>query len=515
MPPSLRVLLVEDAEDDALLVLRHLRRGGFEPSHERVENAAEMAQALGSEAWDVVISDFNLPRFDGLSALALLRESGQDIPFILVSGTIGEPLAVQAMRSGAQDYVMKEALDRLPQAVERELRAVRGRRERRELEVSLAQADRLANMGMLAAGVAHEINNPLAYVMLHLEAVQGGLEELIGAGADPELASSIESALEGAGRIADIVRDLKSFSRVEATSLERLDLARLTDGAATMAKNEIKYRARLVKDYAPIHSVLGNEGRLSQVLLNLLMNAAQAIPPGDVGGNEIRVSAHMDGDHVVLSVCDTGEGMDPATVERVFEPFFTTKAKGGGTGLGLAICQRIVVEHGGTITLDSLPGQGTEVTLRLPAASEADGSTVLDSPSEAQSSDQRPRVLVVDDEPSLCRSLERTLRRDHDVVTVGSGAEAQVLLAEDQGFDVILCDLMMPHITGMDLHRWVQAYVPQLAPRMLFMTGGAFTEEAQSFLGGLQNLQLDKPFDKVLLLQSIQQIAGGSESGDQ
>ncbi len=509
MDIPLRVLLVEDAEDDALLVLRHLRRGGFAPRAERVETAAAMQDALDRDSWDVIIADFNLPRFDGLSALELLRHSRLDVPFLLVSGTIGETLAVQAMRAGAQDYVMKDNLGRLPSAVTRELAAARERRERRELEVSLAQSERMACMGMLAAGVAHEINNPLAYVMLHLEAIQGQLGELVDRGADPEIDEWVSSALEGTGRIASIVRDLKSFSRVDSVTPQLLDLRRIVDGAATMARNEIKHRARLVRAYDAIPPVLGNEGRLSQVFLNLLVNAAQAIPSGDAEDNEIRVEIGAEDQRVVVRVRDSGRGLEPGAAERALEPFFTTKAQGEGTGLGLAICQRILTEHGGTIALDSVVGVGTEVTVRLPAAVEVCSQEPFeDEPDAAPLGDgRRCRVLVVDDEPSLCRSLARALRRDHDVVIAASGQQARRILGEDWGFDVVLCDVMMPRCSGMALHGWMERELPELLPRLIFMTGGAFTTEARRFLADVENIRLDKPFDNELLRRSIREVA--------
>jgi signal transduction histidine kinase len=509
MDTPLKVLLVEDAEDDALLVLRHLRRGGFVPSAERVETSEQMLHALDEGGWDVVIADFNLPRFDGFSALELLRASQLDVPFLLVSGTIGEDMAVEAMRAGAQDYVMKDKLERLPGAVARELDAARERRERRELEVNLAQSDRLACMGMLAAGVAHEINNPLAYVMLHLEAIQSQLEVLVDQGADPEMGEWVSSALEGTGRIASIVKDLKSFSRVESGAHLMLDLRGIVDGAATMARNEIKHRARLVRDYQDVPPVLGSEGRLSQVFLNLLVNAAQAIPDGDAENNEIRVEIGLEHQRVVVRVRDSGHGLDSHHAERALEPFFTTKAPGEGTGLGLAICQRILTEHGGTIGLESVPGVGTEVTVRLPAAIEHPRETETHAGEDGLLPPHglRRRVLVVDDEPNLCRSLARALRREHEVIVATSGEEARDILAADWGFDVVLCDVMMPRCSGMDLHAWLAQHIPELLPRLVFMTGGAFTSEAQAFLTGVDNHRIDKPFDWQLLRRTIREVA--------
>lgn len=380
--------------------------------------------------------------------------------------------------------------------------------EQKKLEARLAQADRLASMGMLAAGLAHEVNNPLAYVLGNLEALSQALPKLVDevkrhealhGGAqllEPALLDgvldAVRDALEGSLRIKKISRSLDTFARAEQVSLESVDVNRALEAALSMAHNEVKHRAQLVKELGPLPPVLASDGKLAQVFLNVLINAAQAIPEGKVEENRITVRSWTEGAHVLADISDTGPGMSPAILSRVFEPFFTTKKLGQGSGLGLAISKNIITEFGGELRIESAPGQGTRVIVKLPASPQAATEARPGAEQQPREANVRGRILLVDDEAPILRVLTRLLG-EHETVTAASGREAKALLEKDSAFDVIFCDLMMPDLTGMDLHAWLAATNPVLASRVVFISGGAFTPHAAAYLASVPNLKLDKP----------------------
>ena len=502
MGKPLRALLVEDVEHDSVLVLRELKRGGYDVTFERVETSEAMAAALARQPWDIVLSDYSLPRFSAPMALALVKERGLDLPFIIVSGTVNEEIAVKAIHAGAQDFMAKGKLARLIPAIERELRDVGLRAEQKKLQDQLLISDRMASMGTLAAGVAHEINNPLACVMANLDLAtralgRNGNEPATGDLA--EIREELRDAREAVERIRNIVRDLKVFSRSPDDQTGPVELQRVMESTLRMAWNEIRYRARLVKHYGETPPVEANEARLGQVFLNLIVNAAQAIPEGHVEDHEIHVTTGVEpGGGVVVEIADTGVGMAPEVMARLFTPFFTTKPVGVGTGLGLSICHRIVTGLGGTIDVRSEVGEGTTFRVVLPAAQHDVPAQAASLPA-AQPSGRRGRVLVVDDEPMITRAVQRILGGEHDVVAMDDPAAALQRVIAGERFDVILCDLMMPQMTGMDLHAELSMRARDQAARMVFITGGAFTPEARSFLDHTPNQRVEKPFDPMQL----------------
>jgi len=499
---GLRVLLVEDSPDDAEMVLAVLRREGSEPIWARVDNPTEMRAALREHSWDLVLCDYAMPRFDALSALDVLKSEELDVPFIIVSGTMGEETAVAAMKAGAQDFFSKDRLMRLPAAVERELREASGRAEQRRLQNRVLLSDRLVAVGTLAAGIAHEINNPLAYVVGNIDFALERLTRL-GESAGSEVAETIAAlrqAQEGAERIRVTARDLKVFCHSDEAERTSVDLERVLESAIRMAWNEIRHRAKLVRVISPLPRVDGNENRLAQVFLNLLMNAAQAIGASPAGNHEIRISAFCKNNRVIVEVADTGGGMSPEIQKRLFEPFFTTKPIGVGTGLGLSICHGIISDVGGEISVSSKLGAGTRMQVELPVGTLPDTSQRA---APAGPTLRAARILMVDDEPALCQLIKRLLRPDHDVVVQGAARAALQQLMVDAAFDVILCDLMMPDMTGMDFHAALSRSDPELARRVVFMTGGAVTAAAQKFLESVPNCCLDKPFSAETLRKTI------------
>ena len=496
----LRVLLVEDVETDAELVLRELHRGGFAVTSERVETAAALTEALARGPWDVVVSDYSLPTFSAPQALRIVRGLGQELPFIIVSGTVGEDIAVESLHAGAQDFMAKGRLRRLVPAIDRELRDVALRTERKKMQEQLLISERMASMGLLAAGVAHELNNPLACVTANLELAARDIVELTerhGLAAEyRELCEMLDDAHEGAERLRTIVRDLKIFSRPEEELIGPVDVVAVMESMLRMAWNEIRHRARLVKVFDPATPMVdASEARLGQVFLNLVVNAAQAIPEGHAHEHTITVSTATAADgRVVIEIADTGTGMSPEVLEQLFRRFFTTKPLGIGTGLGLSICHRIVTGFGGTIDVTSEVGRGTTFRIALPPARRV---APVEAPAvaPARSDQRRGRILIVDDEPLVLRALTRALDADHVVVAVKSAMEALAHIAADPTFDVILTDVMMPEMTGAEFFEELRRRDPALAQRVVFLTGGAFTPSTRAFLDGVANQRIEKPFD--------------------
>jgi PAS domain S-box-containing protein len=433
----------------------------------------------------------------------------------------GACLGVLTMHSGEPEIFSEEELrflERLAEDLAFGVAAHRARVERDRLTAHLARADRLVAMGTLAAGVAHEVNNPLTYVVSALDYV----DELLGAahsGLTAEAAlrarGVLAEAREGTERVRLIVRDLRSLSRGEETVVELVELHPVLDFAIGMSRNELKHRARLTRDYRPVPPVRANAAKLGQVFLNLLINAAQAIPPGRVELNEIRVSTDTDPDgRARIEIRDSGMGVAPEVASRLFEPFVTTKRMGEGTGLGLSICKAAIAALGGEIGFEAAPERGTIFRVTLPAAVAAEADPQAQPMvAAAGAAARRGRVAVVDDEAGVCRAIERLLDDEHEVDAFGNARELAERIAEGAHYDTILCDLMMPDMTGMELFGVLQRASPALAEGMIFMTGGTFTQEAQAFLNAVPNPRLEKPFEtatlRAVVRAQVEQAAPG------
>jgi len=362
----------------------------------------------------------------------------------------------------------------------------------REMQQRVLVADRMVSVGMLAAGVAHEVNNPLAYIQANLEFA---LEQLarVGGATLGEVCAALEEAREGATRVRSIVRDVKTFSRPEEQRVDVVDVRPLLESAINMSFNEIRHRARLVKDYGPVPQVSAVPARLGQVFLNLIVNAAQAIPEGAVDQNEIRVSTSTDEKgRAVVGIRDTGTGMPPEVLRHLFDPFFTTKPTGVGSGLGLNISRGIVSSLGGEIVVSSEPGRGSEFRVLLPAASPA---SQRPEPARAAQKEEPPaRILAIDDEEMVGNALRRILT-GHEFEFVRSGKAALERIESGVRYDVILLDLTMPQMSGMRVHAEIMRIDPGQAARVIFITGGVLTAAAERFLDEVPNLRLHKPFD--------------------
>jgi PAS domain S-box-containing protein len=349
------------------------------------------------------------------------------------------------------------------------------------LQAQLLHADRMSALGTLAAGVGHEINNPLTYVLGNLDASVELLE-----GRDEELRELLTEAAGGARRIATIVKSLKMFTRSDEAERRVVDVHAVLDAAIEMAEMEIRQRARVRREYGATPRVFANDSQLAQVFLNLLINAVQLIPEGNPAGHEIRVTAGCDDSgRATISIQDTGGGLPVEDLARVFDPFFGRQQESLGSGLGLAISHGLIEKHGGKITVTSEVGRGTTFTIRLPAV--------------AVPAPTLPRVLVIDDEIQIGRLVSRMLRSKADVVALTRAKDGLARISAEH-FDVVLCDLMMPETTGIDLYDELRRTNPELLRRVFFITGGAFTPKAQEFLDSLGSMVIEKPLDRQRLL---------------
>lgn len=365
--------------------------------------------------------------------------------------------------------------------------------ERKRTDAEQAANERVVTLGRVAQGVGHEINNPLSYVMLMLS----GLEERLRDGEQPtwdDIAEIVGSALDGTRRVAHIVRSLSSFGRGDVESVGSVDVGRAVTAAENLTRNRLEHVARVEIDRTPVPPVRANEFGLTQVLVNLLLNAADAIESMPLAPAAprpvVRVLPRPDGHGGAwLEVVDAGPGLDLAVLGRLFEPFVTTKGPGRGTGLGLSISRAILARFGATIEAENVAGGGARFRIHLAAA---DPTTPARPPSEAPPASRRLRILVVDDEPLVRRSIALLLD-EHDVEPVGDVASAIEICGRAPP-DVVLCDLMLPGLPGSALHEALSRTNPALAARIVYVTGGAFTQASQDFLANTGNVTLLKPF---------------------
>ena len=571
------VLFVDDQSTQLQIIGRTLETAGY--TVHTAQQAETSLQTAATHSIDVAICDLHMPIVDGISLMRRLQAHDPNLPVIILSADADVSGILDAVGAGAFDYVLKtpEGLRLLPVALDRAVNHSRAahraqlltkeleranaelearvsrrtaaleatvdqlRRRRQELQTALDELEaakqhiimqeRLASMGTLSAGIAHEINNPAAVVMANLELARADLETLDEAASEvrrwvaahPELEELqavfqqselsprlsrlrdvVADGLEGIRRIATLSADLRVFSRHQNDEQEPVDINATVATACRMAGNEIRHRATLHADYQPLPQILGNRLKLSQVVLNLLINAAHAIPEGNTQQHRVSVRTSIAGELLCIEVADTGRGIPPEIAQRIFEPFFTTKPVGEGTGLGLALCAKIVRDHGGELTFTSTPGEGSRFLVEIPI-----GTSAVAPASRTPISTLPPpplvglRILLVDDEELLLKALRRTLA-GNEVVLAQGGTVAQRTLAADSRFDLVLCDLRMADVDGSCLYESVAATDADLASRFIFLTGGAFAEHATEFLDRVGVCVLKKPTSRTELVEACQ-----------
>jgi two-component system cell cycle sensor histidine kinase/response regulator CckA len=512
MGVPIRLLIAEDSEDDCDLLVRELRRGGYDVKFERVDTAVALQSACDSQEWDLIISDFSMPQFSGVDALALVRKKRADVPFIFVSGTMGEETAVDAMRNGAQDYLMKSNLKRLVPAVQRELRDSEERRERKQLELHVQQLQKFEAIGRLAGGVAHDFNNMIGAIMGWAEM---GYDE---ARPESRLRQRFQKIREQSQRAAKLTAQLLAFGRRQILQPRKVNLNVLVQeemnflGKVIGADVEVR-----VLGEPELRVTMADPTQIEQVLMNLCLNARDAMPAGgrliietqnvEIGEEYCRTHAYgRPGSYVLLSVSDTGTGMDAATLERIFEPFFTTKETGKGTGLGLATVYGIVKQHGGFIYVYSEPGKGTTFRIYLLA------DTGVHEPREAAGAEQPLKgtetILVADDHEGLRESAEEMLQAlGYRTLVARNGAEAlELFKANHDKIDLVLLDVVMPELGGPDVYSKMAELRPGI--KVIFATG--YTSEAASLMSLLEKgaVILQKPYSLTSLSQRIRSTLG-------
>ena len=636
MSRPLRILIVEDSEDDTQLLLHQLRRGGYDPMHERVDSAATMEQALARQQWDMVIADYGIPNFNSMAALALLKERGHDLPFIIVSGTITEETAVATMKAGAHDYLLKGNLKRLIPAIERELREAKSRRERRRaeealresekrlqaildnspaiiflkntegrylyvnpqfarltpltreqilgktdaeiflpeqaaafrandlkvlqagvalefeevadqqdgphtsivskfplrnaegkvyaicaiatditerksLEAQLRQSQKMEAIGQLAGGIAHDFNNLLTVINGYSELV------LLSLPVEHPHCATFEQIRQAGEKASRLIRQLMAFSRQQVLQPKVLDLNAVVANIDTMLQRVIGEDIDLLTILSPgLASVKADPGQIEQVLMNLVLNARDAMPNGgrltietaDVVLDTDYARTHVavnPGRYVMLAVSDNGCGMDAETQARIFEPFFTTKDLGKGTGLGLSTVYGIVKQSGGNIGVYSEPGRGTTFRIYLPRIRKAPETV---EPEEAR--EPLPRgsetILLVEDEAGV-RTLAKTILQiqGYTVLDAAQGKDAFLLSGQHEGLiHLMVTDMVMPEMNGREVADRLKPLRPNM--KVLFMSG--FTDKAMVHNGELDPgiAFLQKPFTPQTLARKVREV---------
>jgi PAS domain S-box-containing protein len=391
--------------------------------------------------------------------------------------------------------------------------------EQKKMQKQLELADRLASLGTMAAGVVHEVNNPLAVVVTNAAFIGEEMKQHRTALADAgfrlapeaegrlnEITQAIGDLQSAGSRIARIVADLRGFSRPATATSGRADVVAAIDWAVRATAHELRHRAQLVTKLNHVPMVEADEGRLGQVFVNLLINAAQAISPGNADRNEVCVQTAVDeSGRVRVEVRDTGGGIPEDIQKRIFEPFFTTKAVGSGTGLGLSICHGIVTSLGGEIEVESEVGKGTIFRILLPPGRKQ--QTEAPTPAAVAPRALQGRILVVDDEDMVLRAIARILR-GHDVVCTASAREALALLERGAQFDLLFSDLTMPTMTGIEFYEELLRRSPDVARRVVFLSGGAITSKVEDFLQSVPNVRIEKPFEVSNLLETVQHLLG-------
>ncbi|MHB8836184.1 MAG: response regulator [Candidatus Methylomirabilia bacterium] len=484
----LRLLLVEDSEDDAALLLHALRREKYQVQVRRVETAESFLEALDHNEWDLVISDYALPQFSGTRALALFRERAVDLPFIVVSGAVGEEAAVALMKSGANDFVAKGNLDCVPQVVRRELADAAVRRrdrlaaaEKKELESQLLQAQKMEAIGVLTAGVAHDFNNILGAIQIYADLAQMKLDKGLALG------NELSAILAATDRAAGLARQLLLFSRKQPLEFKSLDPASILQDLLKMLKRIIGERIAVCAEIdASCRRILGDSGGIEQVIMNLAVNARDAMQGAGkltIGlGNVEVVDSHCrgilgasPGTFVRLTVQDTGCGMDEGTLQRIFEPFFTTKGTGKGTGLGLSVVYGIVKQHRGWITVRSVPGAGTRFEVFFPPAADAGAAEDEKSRPLDELAGGGERILLVEDEESYREVAAEALRANgYEVATASGTVDAERLVQAAPGaFDLIFSDVALGDGNGFDL----AGRISNLAPQIKVLLTSGYTDE--------------------------------------
>lgn len=533
----IHILLVEDNPGDRKLIQKRLDKDTTDVwVLSTTDNLGDALIHLSKTAdLDAILLDLSLPDSIGLDTLRRTVTAAPSVPIVILTGLDDESMAGTALRCGAQDYLLKDEIDTI--TLVRSIHYAIERKHGEDQKNKLIHTDRLVAIGQLAASVAHEINNPADYIMGNLCLMEEALSQLatsiasirqtvhdrfgtqgaaivddiLSDGAETsvfaDMREMIRDNIVGVERIHSIVRDLSSFSRVDREEIEWVQLNDVLEAAFKLTSSHLRHRAQVSKQFGELPTIAGDRSKLTQVFVNLLVNAAHAIQEGSSETNLVRIESRRDAKHIRIEIEDSGIGMSQETLRRLFEPFFTTKERGVGTGLGLSLCAEIIQFHSGDINVSSEWRKGTcfEVTLPLDTCLPV---TKMTKPVSVNTDERlhRTRILVIDDDPLVRKGLERRLRRDHDVTEVSNGRSALDLLSTSDGFDVILCDLMMPDMDGPRLYEQLSEKAPHLCHRLIFVSGGAVTQRTKDFVSSGHAPVLQKPVSNQTLQDAIRRV---------
>jgi len=509
----LRVLIVEDSEEDADLIVLELRRGGFDPIFRRVDDPESMAKALAEAEWDVVLSDYSMPNFSMPEALSMVQAKGRDIPFLIVSATIGEEVAVEAMKAGAHDYLLKHRLSRLVPAVNRELKESLVRCERRNLEEQLRHAQKLESLGLLAGGVAHDFNNLLTGILGNASLVM----EIVDADAD--VRGMLQDIVRASERAADLTRQLLAYAGKGKFIIEPVNASSLVKDISELLRSSVPRSVELALQLHPdLPTIEGDASQIQQLVMNLILNAVEAtgehpgvvrvstsireIGPGDRLAH-FRPDPPPAGVYVAIEVMDDGCGMSEAVKTQIFDPFFTTKFT--GRGLGLAAALGIVRGHKGCIGVTSSEGHGSAFTVLLPAQTDHASQANPDPAIHLQPLSQAAAgtVLIIDDEDVVRRAARATLEHfGYNVFEASDGRDGADLFSRlHDRISAVLLDLTMPRMDGHEVWRYIRRVRPDM--KIIVSSGFDEAEAMRQFTetSGLEFIQ--KPYTATALVRKI------------
>ncbi len=509
MAGAIKLLILEDKEEDAILLIYELKRAGYLPEWKRVDCQTTFLDGL-EEHWDIILADYALPQFDGLQALEYIKLHNIDIPFILVSGSMGEEIAVEAMKMGANDYLLKDRLARLPSAVQHALDQNKLQREKTRLEAALLQNQKMEAVGKLAGGIAHDFNNLLTIIIGSAELAESELAN------DHPVQKRLNTIQHASERAVGIIKQLLTFARKPLVHTKESNVKLLLAETCQLLIPILADQTKVNLINETDQMVKVDPGQLQQVLINLAINARDAMPAGGqidiqtgtevvdleyvVNGNSIKP-----GEYVTISIRDSGQGIPYEIQSRVFDPFFTTKDVGKGTGLGLAISYDIVSKCGGFISLVSQPGAGSNFTIHLPKIDSSIGHTPMLSPHNDKLIGHECLLLVDDEEQILEMVSEVLINMGYRVLTAKSGLDA-ISVFENCGskIDLLVTDLSMPGMGGLELANELQRRDSSL--KVLFITGYHENFEQGHNDKPMPGVVLEKPFSNNLLGSIVREV---------
>jgi signal transduction histidine kinase len=513
----LHVLIVEDSEEDADLIVLELKRGGYDPVCRRVDNATDMKRALEEHNWDLVLSDFSMPDFSMPQALTLAQQYREDVPFLIVSATIGEEAAVEAMRAGAHDYILKHRLSRLVPAIQRELRESAVRRERRNLEDQLRHAQKLESLGLLAGGVAHDFNNLLTGILGNASLVMEMIPDQAG------IRGMLHDIIRASERAADLTRQLLAYAGKGKFVVEPVNASALVRDISELLRSSVPRTVELALNLdSALPAIEGDASQIQQLVMNLILNAVEATGerPGRVRVTttirEVRAGDRLQhfrpdppppGVYVAIDVMDDGCGMTDLVRAQIFDPFFTTKFTGRGLGLSAAL--GIVRGHRGAIGVESSEGSGSRFSVLLPAVGfqavpERDSAQEVDASVEESAG----TILIIDDEDVVRRAARATLEHyGYTVFEASDGHDGTDLFSRlHDRISLVLLDLTMPRMDGHAVWRFIRRVRPDM--KVVMSSGFDESEAMKQFTDGAGLEFIQKPYTASSLVRRVRASLG-------